>query len=33
MHDRVKLGVEPDTPIVTNAKGGRQSHTPNGFHL
>ena len=27
------LGVEPDAPVVENENGGKQSHTPYGFHL
>lgn len=27
------LGVRPDTPVVENEKGGKQSDTPYGFHL
>lgn len=25
--------MSPDTPVVTNEQGGKQSHTPYGFHL
>ena len=28
-----KLGVEPGMPVETNAAGGKQSTSPNGFHL
>ena len=27
------LGVQPDMPIETNERGGRQSATPYAFHL
>lgn len=27
------LGVQPDQPITENARGGKQSATPYGFHL
>ena len=26
-------GVSPDTPIVTNVRGGKQSDTPYAFHM
>ena len=31
--ENVIFGVEPDAPVVTNDKGGKQSDTPYGFHL
>lgn len=33
MRRTTRFGVEPDVPVETNAAGGRQSRTPNAFHL
>lgn len=26
-------GLEPDAPVIENAQGGKQSHSPYAFHL
>lgn len=33
MRRAVRFGVEPDAPVETNAAGGKQSRSPNAFHL
>lgn len=30
---RIVNGVDPNTPVVENEQGGKQSATPYGFHL
>lgn len=32
-NESVIPGLEPDAPVIENEKGGKQSHSPYGFHL